>query len=231
MKYSNKFIAVIPARSGSKSIKDKNIKKINAKPLIAYSIEQCFKSKVFEKIYISTDSKKYAKICKRYGPVEIVFRSKKISKDNSTDYQMIKHLINSINLDYQFIAHIRPTSPQRSVKDIRLAIKQMKNSNFSSLRSVHEMSETSYKSVEIKNGKIIPLRKLKLDIEAINQPRQKFPKTYSPNGVIDIYRKQVILKEKKLFGKRVKAFQTSFSQEIDNIKDLNYLKYLWRKKK
>ncbi len=231
MKYRNKFIAVIPARSGSKSIKDKNIKKINGKPLIAYSIEQCLKSKVFEKIYISTDSKKYAKICKRYGPVEIVFRSKKISKDNSTDYQMIKHLINSINLDYQFIAHIRPTSPQRNVKDIRLAIKQIKNSSFSSLRSVHEMSETSYKSVEIINGKITPLRKLKLDIEAINQPRQKFPKTYSPNGVIDIYRKQVILKEKKLFGKRVKAFQTSFSQEIDNIKDLKYLKYLWRKKR
>ena len=231
MKNNGKFIAVIPARSGSKSIKDKNIKPINGKPLIAYSIIQCFKSNIFEKVYISTDSEKYAKIAKKYGPVEIIYRPKNITKDFSTDYQMIRNLMKNININYEFIAHIRPTSPQRSINDIKLATKQFKNSGFSSLRSVHEMSESSYKSVEIKNGRIITLKKLKLDIETINKPRQKFPKTYSPNGVIDIYRKKVILKENKLYGKKVKAFITEFSQEIDSTNDLKYLQYLWRKKK
>ena len=93
------------------------------------------------------------------------------------------------------------------------------------------MSETSFKSVQIKNGKIIPLKNLKLDMDSLNKPRQNFPKTFSPNGVIDIYRKEVILKKKKLFGNNVKAFVTSFTQEIDSINDFKYLQYLWKKKK
>lgn len=226
MKY--KIIAVIPARSGSKSVKNKNIKKLKGKPLIAYSIEQCFKSKLFSNVYVSTDSKKYARISKKFGPVKIILRPKKISKDNSTDYEMIKHLVNNIDENYDFIAHIRPTSPQREIKDLKRAFKVFVNSNFSSLRSVHEMSETAYKMVEIKNGHLKSLKKLNLSLDEINKPRQKFPKTYSPNGVIDIYRKKVIMNEKKLLGKKIKAFVTSRSQEIDVIEDFKYLEYLWK---
>ena len=61
---------------------------------------------------------------------------------------------------------------------------------FSSLRSVHEMSETAYKTVEVANGCLKSLNKLNLSLDEINKPRQKFPKTYSPNGVIDIYKKR-----------------------------------------
>ena len=65
------------------------------------------------------------------------------------------------------------------------------------------MSETAYKMVEIKNGHLKSLKKLNLSLDEINKPRQKFPKTYSPNGVIDIYRKKVIMNEKKLLGKKI----------------------------
>ncbi len=231
MKLSKKIIAVIPARSGSKTILNKNIKKINGKPLLAYSIEQCLKSNIFDKIYFSTDSKKYAKISKKFGIKDVILRPKNISKDNSTDFEMINHLIKNVEGDFEFIAHIRPTTPDRKISDIKSAVKIFVKSNFSSLRSVHEMSETSFKSVQIKNGKIIPLKNLKLDMDSLNKPRQNFPKTFSPNGVIDIYRKEVILKKKKLFGNNVKAFVTSFTQEIDSINDFKYLQYLWKKKK
>lgn len=226
-----KIIAVIPARSGSKSIKDKNIKKLSGKPLIAYSIEQSFQSKIFKNVYVSTDSIKYSNISKKFGPVKTILRPKKISKDNSTDYEMIKHLMDSIDDEYDFIAHIRPTSPQREIDVFKKAYKSLYYSNFSSLRSVHQMSETAYKAVEVRRGCLKTLRKLNLKIDEINQPRQKFPKTYSPNGIIDIYRKKIIINEKKLLGKKVKAFITPFSQEIDVIDDFNYLEYLWKKKK
>ena len=72
-----KVIAIIPARSGSKSIKDKNIIKLGKKPLIAWSIEACFKSRYISRVYVSTDSKKYAKIAKKFGPVEILLRPKR----------------------------------------------------------------------------------------------------------------------------------------------------------
>ena len=226
-----KIIAIIPARSGSKSVKDKNIKKLSGKPLIGYSIEQCLKSKLFSNVYFSTDSKKYAKIAKLFGPVEVLLRPKIISGDFSTDYQMIKHAIETIDHDYDYIAHIRPTTPLRKTSDLDLAIKTFINSKCTSLRSVHEMSETSYKTLEISNrGTLSSLKNLDFTIDELNAPRQKFNKTYTPNGVIDIYKKNFVIKNKILFGNNVKAFKTSYTHEIDNKEDFNYIEFLWKKK-
>jgi len=227
---SNKIIAIIPARSGSKSIKDKNIIELGGKPLIAWSIESCFRSKLISKVYVSTDSKKYAKIAKQFGPVEILLRPKKISTDFSTDYQMIRHAIENIDYDYDYIVHIRPTTPIRKTSELNAAIKNFINSKFTSLRSVHEMSETSYKSVEVNRGILRSLKNLNFTIDELNAPRQKFNKTYSPNGVIDIYKRSLVKKNKTLFGNNVKAFKTSYTHEIDNKEDFNYIEFLWKKK-
>lgn len=227
---SNKIIAIIPARSGSKSVKDKNIRVLGKKPLIAWSIESCLKSKLISKIYVSTDSLKYAKIAKQFGPVEILLRPKRISGDFSTDYQMIVHAIENIKFNYNYIAHIRPTTPLRKKNDLNKAIKTFIKSKYTSLRSVHEMYETSYKSLEINNGCLKSLKNLKLTMDELNVPRQKFNKTYCPNGVIDIYKKNFIIRNKLLFGNKVKAFKTSYAHEIDNKDDFNYLEYLCKKK-
>lgn len=227
---SKKTIAIIPARSGSKSVKNKNIKLLGNKPLIAWSIQSCLKSKYISKIYVSTDSNKYANIAKKFGPVDILFRPKNLSSDYSTDYEMIEHAIKNIVLEYDFIAHIRPTTPLRKVSDLDLAIKEFSNSDCTSLRSVHEMSESSYKSVQIINNKLKSLKNLKLNMDELNAPRQKFNKTYTPNGVIDLYKKNFIIQKKLLFGKKVRAFQTAYSPEIDTIEDLKYIEFLCQKK-
>ncbi len=223
------IIALIPARSGSKGIKNKNIKHLGNKPLIGLAIEQCFKSNVFSKVYVSTDSKKYAAISKKYGPVEIIMRPKKISDDNSSDYEMVKHAIKNIIFKYDFIAHIRPTSPLRKTEHLKKAANIFIKSNYDSLRSVHEMQETSYKTFELKNGFLKPLKNLKMSIDELNAPRQNFEKTFFPNGIIDIYRKNYVLKNKSLFGEKAKAFITPFCQEIDTIEDYKYIKFLWKK--
>lgn len=225
-----KTIAIIPARSGSKSVKDKNIKILNKKPVIAWSIEACLKSKKISKIYVSTDSAKYANIAKKFGPVEILYRPKNLSLDSSTDYEMIVHAINNIDFDYEFIAHIRPTTPLRKASDLDNAIKAFIKSKCNSLRSVHQMSESSYKSVEINHGFLRPLKNLKLTMDDINAPRQVFNKTYIPNGMIDIYRKKFVVDNRLLFGKKVKAYKTSFSPEIDDVEDFRYIEFLSQKK-
>jgi N-acylneuraminate cytidylyltransferase len=223
-----KIIAFIPARSGSKSIKDKNIKILNGKPLIAWSIQACLKSKLINKVVISTDSKKYAKIAKKYGANEIIIRPKKISKDKSTDYEAIIHTIRNLKYsDYDLIAHIRPTTPQRDVFDIDSAIKKFATSKHNSLRSVHEMSESSYKSFEIsKKNQLKPIANLKFSLDDLNKPRQAFKNTYVANGVIDIYRKKFILRNKKLLGTKVMAYVTKYAEEIDSIEQFKYLKFL-----
>lgn len=226
---SNKVIAIIPARSGSKSIKNKNIINLEGKPLIAWSIKSCFDTKLISKVYVTTDSTKYAKIAKRFGPVNVILRPKKISTDLSTDYEMIKHAIENINYEYSYIAHIRPTTPLRKVSDLKKAIKIFINSKFTSLRSVHEMAETSYKTLEIKRGVLKSLKNLNFTLDELNGPRQNFKKTYTPNGVIDIYKKNLIIKNKQLFGNKVKAYETAYTHEIDNKYDLNYVKFLCKK--
>jgi CMP-N,N'-diacetyllegionaminic acid synthase len=222
-----KIVAIIPARSGSKSIKDKNIVPFKGKPLVAWSILHCLKCNVFDAIYFSTDSKRYGKIAKSYGIKNILIRPKNISNDQSTDYDFINHFIKTVKENFDIIAHIRPTTPIRNVKLTKKILQFfIKNKQYDSLRSVHENSETAYKSFEIKNNLLKPLKFLNFSINELNNPRQNFSKTYSANGYIDLYRKKFIIKNKKLFGKKVYAFKTLYTMEIDNKTQLDILKKL-----
>jgi CMP-N-acetylneuraminic acid synthetase len=125
------------------------------------------------------------------------------------------------------IAHIRPTTPQRNVSDIDRAIKIFATSKYNSLRCVHEMPETAYKSFEIyKKNQLKPIANLKFSLDDLNKPRQAFKNTYVANGVIDIYRKKFILKNKKLLGAKVMAYVTKYTEEIDTIEQFRYLKFL-----
>ena len=126
---------------------------------------------------------------------------------------------------------MRPTTPIRNLKNVNDAIKKFSSSNFSSLRSIHEMSETAYKSYEVKKDLLIPLKNIKLNMEKLNSPRQNFNKTFVANGVIDIFRKKFIKKNNKLFGKKVLAFRTFKAEEIDNIEQFNYISYLIKNEK
>ncbi|MDA7480801.1 acylneuraminate cytidylyltransferase family protein [Candidatus Pelagibacter ubique] len=224
MIYNDKIIAIIPARSGSKSIKDKNIVNFRGKPLIAWSIEQCFKSKKIDKVFLSTDSKKYANIAKKFGLKNIIFRPKSISKDKSTDYEFIKHFIDNVDTSHGIIAHMRPTTPLRNVVLLDKIINFfLKNKNFSSLRSVHENPETAYKSFELKKKILTPLKGVEKTMDELNSPRQNFSKTYSANGYIDLYKKRFIIRKKKLFGDRVVGYKTPFTMEIDSKAELNLM--------
>lgn len=117
-----KVLAIIPARKGSKGIKNKNIQLLNGHPLIAYSICAAVKSKNINKIICSTDSKKIAKIARKYGAETPFIRPKKYAADFSSDLEVFKHCLNWLkkneNYTPDFIVHLRPTSPIRFLKDI-----------------------------------------------------------------------------------------------------------------
>ena len=117
-----KILCLIPARSGSKSLPHKNIKLLNNKPLLAYSIEQAKNSKYNMRIIVSTDSKEYSDIANKYGAETPFLRPKEISQDNSTDFEFIKHAIEWLkeNENYypDIILQLRPTQPERKVSDI-----------------------------------------------------------------------------------------------------------------
>jgi len=120
-----KFIAIIPARSGSKGLKNKNILNVSGHPLISYSIQAAKESKFINKIFVTTDGEKIAKISKSYG-AEVIKRPKKLSGDKLSIELVVAHAVDEIekriNFIFDNIVLLQPTSPLRSAKDIDRAI-------------------------------------------------------------------------------------------------------------
>ena len=118
-------IIVIPARSGSKGLPGKNIKLLNGKPLIAYTIEVAKQCRFVDKIIVSTDSQEYADIAEQYG-IEVPFlRPKEISTDTSADLEYIKHILSKIEHP-DYIISLYPTVPLRKSLYIHKALKALK---------------------------------------------------------------------------------------------------------
>ena len=112
-----KIISIIPARSGSKRVKNKNIRKLMGLPLLAHTIKHSLNSKLISRTIVSTDSKKYARIAKKYGAEVPFLRPDKISGDRSTDLECFQHCVNFLkrneNYTPNIIVHLRVTYPIR----------------------------------------------------------------------------------------------------------------------
>ena len=134
-----KILGIILARGGSKGIKNKNIKLINGKPLIYWTIKSALKSKKLSKVILSTDSKKIALIGKKYNLDVPFIRPKKLAKDNTPSVDAIEHALNFLKKsgeEFEFVALLEPTSPLRSVQDIDKSINKIIMKKADSLVSI-----------------------------------------------------------------------------------------------
>ena len=226
----SKTVAIIPARSGSKGVKNKNIKKLLGHTLLEWTVRAAQCSKLIDRVFVSTDSSKYAKLAKRYGAEAPFLRPKKISSDRSSDYDFIVHAIEEFaknDIYPEYIVQIRPTTPFRDPKKIDEAIKLIKkNTNYNSLRSVHIMSESSYKTFEIIKGNLTPLSLFNNKKIDTNAARQSFPDTYQANGYVDILSLNFIKKNKEIHGKKILPFITDFAYELDTNEDFKKLELI-----
>ena len=223
-------LAIIPARSGSKGVPDKNIKQLAGKPLMAYSIISARKAGNIHRVMVSTDSKAYADIAREYGAEVPFLRPAEISGDSSTDYEFVRHLIDWMDRHEGnqpgFLVHLRPTTPLRDVSVIESAVEKMKKTgDATALRSVQEMPESAYKMFEIENGFLTQVGNRSSDLDEANLPRQAYRKTYKANGYVDVLRTSFILDRKKLHGHRVIAYVTPPIIEVDTPDDFEYLEY------
>lgn len=219
------ILAIIPARSMSKGITNKNIRLLNGKPLLAYSVEQALKSKYINRVIISTDSPMYAKIAEKYGAEAPFLRPSRIAGDLSTDLEVFQHALNSLkkheSYSPEICVHLRPTYPIRKVKDIDAMIGILiKNRNIDSVRSVVLSPLTPFKMwYRDKNGFLSPVAISKIR-EAYNNPRQLLPGTYMQNACIDVIRSKVILEKKSMTGKRIFGYVMDDFFDIDTAEDL-----------
>jgi len=217
--------ALVTARSGSKGIPDKNLKQIGNHSLLEWSIKSALKSSQVTKVFLSTDSAEYAKLGEVFGAIVPFLRPAELASDTAVDLDVFKHFLTEIKESATAIVHIRPTTPLRNpqvISDAVINFMKIKN-EITSLRSVHEMSESAYKTFEVSDqGLLKPIASV-ADGDKANLPRQAFPKTYQANGYVDVLNPEFILKEHKLHGDKIFAFKTPVVTEVDSLTDLEYL--------
>jgi CMP-N-acetylneuraminic acid synthetase len=224
-----KILCIIPARSGSKGLPNKNISLYNGKPLMAWSIEQATQCLIPMRVICSTDSLDYSIIANQYGAETPFLRPSEISDDLSTDIEFITHSLNYLkdNESYypEIIVQLRPTFPSREVYDIEKALLLfLKNfDKYDSLRSVVENTKSPYKMYRIINNNLEPLIS---SCDGKNEPynlcRQELPTTFLHNGCIDIL-KVSILEKKTISGKKIYPYLMTNDNDIDTIEDFNEL--------
>ena len=216
-----KVLAVIPARSGSTRIKNKNIKYLNGRPLISYTIKESLKSIYITDVCVTSDSPKILNISKKYGINNIIRRTKNLSTKLIPTYPVVLDAMQRVEkikkIKYDFLLLLQPTSPFRTHKDIDTCLKKLFSSKiFDSVVSVTDVGGAHpLRMKKIKNGKLINFIKNKVENM---QPIQSLEKVYIRNGAIYIINRNNFLRLKSLVGNNVMPFIMDKNKSI-NIDD------------
>lgn len=227
-----KILAIVLARSGSRGLKNKNTKLFFRKPLICHTFETLKKAKMFDKIIISTDSKKCAKLAKRYN-IEVPFlRPKKLSTNNSKAIDVIAHALKYIknqHKKFDYVQYVMPTTPLKSVKDFRYALKLLEKKSADMVVSLCKFNKPKEWINPVKKDFFLNDWN-KYQIEKKN--RQDFKRNYYINGCIYLAKWDIFFKKKNWFAQKIFGFEMprSRSIDIDNIEDFNEAKFFYKMK-
>jgi CMP-N,N'-diacetyllegionaminic acid synthase len=232
-----KILAVIGLRSGSKGLKNKNIKLLEGIPLFAHIVKSAKKSKFINRLIVSTDSKRYQKLAKKWGAESPYLRPKKIAKDSSQEIDFIKDLLKKLNkiegYNPDIIVRLLATCPFQKSTDIDLVIKKILFDTYDSAVIVSKYKQHPGKALKIIGGK-----KKYLTTYISNNPlkigsklnRQKFKNAYFRSNVI-VCKRSVIKKYNSLTSNKVGFIIIPHTIDIDDKSDFDLAKFYLREKK
>ena len=214
-------LAVIPARSGSKGLKNKNIRMFAGKPLMAYTIESAINSNQFKCVHVSTDSLKYADIARQYGADVPFLRSEKLSTDEAGTWDTVRFVINEylrLGNEFDTVTVLQPTSPLRTSGDIIAAFHIFEKKGAEAVVSV---CETEYLpllcNVLPENGSLNNF--VDLNIVGRRQQSQQF---YRINGAIYIQSVDLLMRKGELYGEKSFAYIMAKGSSIDIDDDYDF---------
>ena len=219
-------------RGNSKGVKNKNLKKINGIPLLKYTIDQAIKSNLFDKIVISSDSKKIISMGNKFGIKDFILRPKKLATDKSGKLDVLKHALSEVEKIYlqkfDIIFDLDVTSPLRSNNDIKEAYNLFQKKNASKLiTATNARKNPFFNQVMIKNNNVQLVKRSKNVIVR----RQSAPKIYDMNASIYIYKRQTLIRSKEIFPKNtiIYLMPEERSVDIDNKLDFQIVEMLLKK--
>lgn len=225
-------IAIIPARGGSKGLPGKNIKAINGKPLIWYTINAAKKSKFIGKIIVSTDDDGIANISKSFRAEIPFMRPKELARDDSLAIDNYIYTINKLNEGFKYCIEefivLQPTSPLRTSLDIDNAVKIFKEKKADSVISVSEAIHPPIWAKRIDSKGILMNY---FDIKIGNKNRQEIEKAYMPNGAIFVFKYSLIKEKYSYYSDKTYPYVMPLERsiDIDSKLDFEFAEYLMKK--
>jgi CMP-N,N'-diacetyllegionaminic acid synthase len=227
------IVGLIPARSGSKRIPDKNIRPFIDHPLIAYSIAAALQSKIFSDLIVSTDSERYAEIARYYGAEVPFLRPKELAGDISPDIEWLEYTLKKLQekgREYNCLSILRPTSPFRLPETIQRAWHLfLKEDGVDSLRAIEKCWQHPGKMWIVRGKRMIPL----LPLSPAEQPwhssqYQSLPEVYVQNASLEIAWTRVVFEGRTIAGNVLMPFFTENYEgfDVNNPYDWNRAEYL-----
>jgi N-acylneuraminate cytidylyltransferase len=214
------IVALIPARSGSKRVPDKNIRPLAGHPLIAYTITAALGSGIFDDVIVSTDSEHYAEIVEYYGAKVPFLRPTELAGDQSPDFEWLQYTLSRLQetgRSYDCFSILRPTSPFRMPATIQRAWQEFSTqSGVDSLRAVEKCSQHPGKMWVVRGNRMMPL----LPLGPPEQPWHSsqypsLPEVYVQNASLEIARTRVIFEDKTIAGNVLMPFFTKNFEGFD----------------
>ena len=208
-----KIYAIIPARGGSKGVPGKNVKLLNGKPLIAWTIEAAKTVPEISKVIVNTDDPEIAKVAEKYG-AEIFHRPKELAGDLTLDLPVFRHHLETLKSKNDLpdmVVDLRATAPLRGPARIKQGIDlllRLGQNGASSVRAVSKAAKHPYKMWKLEGDFIKPFLDEKQTglKEPYNAPRQILPSVYQNNGCVNVFWTDTILKEDSMTGRKIAGF-------------------------
>lgn len=218
-----KKLAIIPARSGSKGLKDKNIKLLNGKPLLAYTIEAAMNSNLFDEVHVSTESREYADIAIKYGAHVPFLRSIEAATDKASSWNVVREVIQCYKLGgktFDMVTLLQPTTPLRTGQDIIEAYNVFIGNDANAVVSVCEMDHSPlWCNTLPKDHSMMNF----LDKKVSNLPRQQLDIYYRINGAIYMINTEYFNSCESIYDSKCFAYimKKEHSIDIDDEFDFN----------
>ncbi len=211
------ILAIIPARGGSKRIPRKNIKLLHGKPLIQYTINAAEKSKLIDRIVVSTEDNEIRGIVRTFG-VEVLQRPKTLAQDWSKTIDVILDAVKKVECD--IVVCLQPTSPLRITEDVDNAIELFLKGRCESVISVFEAEENHTWLMKMKEEYLVPI----FGNKYFSSRSQDLPKMFIPNGAIFIASKKILEKYKSFYTKKILPYVMPLSRSLDIDSENDFLK-------
>lgn len=226
----HRYLAIIPARGGSKRVPRKNLKMLAGKPLITYTIEAALASSKLTRVVVSTDDAETTEVAKSHGADVPALRPAPLAQDTSGVIDAILHMLECVERDgvtFEAVVLLQPTSPFRTGSHIDECIGCFESSSADTVTSVRMAQEHPYYAWKIENKQLVPL----FSMEKQMMVRQDLPPVFIETGAIYVIRRSV-LAAGSIYGKKVVPYimDADASVDIDTMEDMLWAEFLMQKR-